>query len=218
MKNYDVFISCKSEDYNLARQVHDFLSRNGYNVFLADAELRIIGRAKYGKVIDEALESAEHLVLLASKPEYVKSTYVKNEWRLFLEEQRCGRKTGNLLTICNGFDFAKLPISLRHSQTFTYDNYQSSIINYLPIGSSKGQEAKDTVAEQAKPTKQAPTNEIRRLFLAAEQGDADAQNNLGACYYHGQGVAKDYAEAVKWYNKAAEQGDAEALKRLKDLI
>ena len=30
------------------------------------------------------------------------------------------------------------------------------------------------------------------------------------CYDNGQGVAKDEAEAVKWYRKAAEQNDAEA--------
>ena len=45
---------------------------------------------------------------------------------------------------------------------------------------------------------------------AAEQGKASAQNNLGLCYYKGQGVAQDYEEAVKWYCKAAEQGDAAA--------
>ena len=32
----------------------------------------------------------------------------------------------------------------------------------------------------------------------------------GLCYDKGRGVAKDQAEAVKWYRKAAEQNDAEA--------
>ena len=32
-----------------------------------------------------------------------------------------------------------------------------------------------------------------------------AQSNLGVCFYAGEGVAKDQAEAVKWYRKAAEQ-------------
>ena len=45
---------------------------------------------------------------------------------------------------------------------------------------------------------------------SAEQGDAEAQFNLGWCYDDGRGVAKDYAEAVKWYRQAAEQGHAEA--------
>lgn len=43
---------------------------------------------------------------------------------------------------------------------------------------------------------------------AAEQGDALAQYNLGLHYVDGRGVAKDDAEAVKWYRKAAEQGNA----------
>ena len=38
------------------------------------------------------------------------------------------------------------------------------------------------------------------------QGNADAQNSLGDCYYNGIGVEQDYAEAVKWYRKSAEQG------------
>ena len=46
--------------------------------------------------------------------------------------------------------------------------------------------------------------------LKAEQGDAIAQHNLGVMYADGEGVTKDYIEAVKWYRKAAEQGLAEA--------
>jgi TPR repeat protein len=44
----------------------------------------------------------------------------------------------------------------------------------------------------------------------AEQGNADAQNNLGLMYSNGRGVPQDYGEAVKWYRLAAEQGDARA--------
>jgi TPR repeat protein len=40
----------------------------------------------------------------------------------------------------------------------------------------------------------------------AEQGDADAQEMLGAFYSAGLGVAKDDAQAVVWLGKAAEQG------------
>ena len=48
----------------------------------------------------------------------------------------------------------------------------------------------------------------------AEQGDADAQFNLGTMYANGQGVPQDYAEAVRWYRKAAEQGHADAQNNL----
>ena len=44
----------------------------------------------------------------------------------------------------------------------------------------------------------------------AEQGDADAQYNLGVMYRRGEGVIQDDSEAVKWYRLAVEQGLVEA--------
>lgn len=46
--------------------------------------------------------------------------------------------------------------------------------------------------------------------MAAEQGHARAQRNLGVCYENGYGVSEDKSEAVIWYTKAAEQGNADA--------
>jgi len=43
---------------------------------------------------------------------------------------------------------------------------------------------------------------------AAEQGNAEAQANLGFVYMVGRGVAPDDAQAVGWLRKAAEQGNA----------
>ncbi len=48
----------------------------------------------------------------------------------------------------------------------------------------------------------------------AEQGHAASQMNLGLMYENGQGVAKSYAKAVKWYHKSAAQGFARAQVRL----
>ena len=47
-----------------------------------------------------------------------------------------------------------------------------------------------------------------------QQGDAQAQNNLGVMYENGRGVPQDYDEAVKWYRLAAAQGDADAQNNL----
>ncbi len=41
----------------------------------------------------------------------------------------------------------------------------------------------------------------------AEQGDADAQFNLGVMYRIGQGVPEDFVRAHMWANLAAAQGD-----------
>ena len=48
------------------------------------------------------------------------------------------------------------------------------------------------------------------ILPLAEQGDADAQFNLGYMYYAGQGVPQDYKEAVRLYRLSAEQGLAQA--------
>ena len=45
---------------------------------------------------------------------------------------------------------------------------------------------------------------------AAEQGDAEAQYNLGFMYAEGLGVSKDEPEWVRWYRLGADQGDAVA--------
>jgi S1-C subfamily serine protease len=47
---------------------------------------------------------------------------------------------------------------------------------------------------------------VKWYRLAAEQGDSQAQLNLGNMYYVGVGVTQNHAEAVKWYRLAAEQG------------
>jgi uncharacterized protein len=51
---------------------------------------------------------------------------------------------------------------------------------------------------------------LAQLTPCAEQGDAVAQRQLGMMYRQGDGVAKDYNQAFKWFLKAAEQGDAAA--------
>lgn len=59
--------------------------------------------------------------------------------------------------------------------------------------------------------------ELESLIETAEQGNADAQNNLGVMYYFGYGVPQDYKKAFEWYTKAAEQGNAKAQYRLGDM-
>ena len=49
----------------------------------------------------------------------------------------------------------------------------------------------------------------------ADDIDAEAQYELGARYVNGQGVPESYAEAVKWWRKAAEQGHLDAKEWLK---
>ena len=55
---------------------------------------------------------------------------------------------------------------------------------------------------------------LRLWHLLAEQGNGNAQYNLGAMYGQGQGVPQDYNDAAKWFRLSAEQGDASAQNKL----
>lgn len=48
----------------------------------------------------------------------------------------------------------------------------------------------------------------------AEQGDVDAQFNLGQMYANGLAVSQDDTQAAAWYRKAADQGDVTAQSNL----
>ena len=51
----------------------------------------------------------------------------------------------------------------------------------------------------------------------ADQGDVDAQKDLGVMYFTGQGVPQDYDEAVKWYTLSAESGNVVAQANLAEI-
>ena len=50
-----------------------------------------------------------------------------------------------------------------------------------------------------------PKETYRWYAKSALAGDANGQNNLGACYEHGVGCAQSFAKAVKWYRLSAAQ-------------
>lgn len=55
---------------------------------------------------------------------------------------------------------------------------------------------------------------IKQIFNKAKQGDAAAQNQVGAWYYAGKNVKQDYDEAFNWWKKSALQGDVSAIGNL----
>ena len=67
------------------------------------------------------------------------------------------------------------------------------------------------VCSMATYASQEPTpTEVTEILALAEQGDAEAQNELGSWYYAGRGVAKDDIEAARWIGLAADQGHVPA--------
>jgi TPR repeat protein len=50
----------------------------------------------------------------------------------------------------------------------------------------------------------------KAVLLRAQQGDPQAQYDLGHMYFHGDGASQNYTEALRWYRKSAEQNNAKA--------
>ena len=88
--------------------------------------------------------------------------------------------------------------ALRFYQKAAMKNHQDAMINLHAYYSNHGSDA-------------AANYWLRKI---AEQGLAEAHNNLGNCLYKGSSCTVDKVEAVKWLKKAAEQGHAEAQNNL----
>ncbi len=129
---YDVFISCKSEDYPIAQKVCDFLVEQGFSVFYAEKSIPYVGNADYKKTVDQAIDSSRNLIVVASNPSYFDSPWVSYEWNLFANEKLSGRKDGNLMTIIEDhIDIIDLPIGIRNYQSFFFSQYKTRIIPFI---------------------------------------------------------------------------------------
>ena len=60
------------------------------------------------------------------------------------------------------------------------------------------------------------TEAVKWYQKAPNQGNENAQCNLGLCYYYGYGVNINYSEALKWLHLAAKNGNERAKSFLED--
>jgi len=110
-----VFLSHNHRDYELAKRVYDQVTGFGSEAFLSEVSLPQLGSCDYMKEIDTALEEAQHMVVAGTSVENIMSGWVEAEWRLFINEKRSGRKTGNIITVMDGgLTHGELPMSLRY--------------------------------------------------------------------------------------------------------
>ncbi len=124
---YDIFISYKdtekengterTKDSYDALELYTMLSKLGYRVFYSRESLKDKTGEKYEPYIFNALNTAHIMIVYGSKPEYIESTWIKNEWMRFYKRIKLGKKQPNaLLVINNGFNPAELPSPLSKMQ------------------------------------------------------------------------------------------------------
>ena len=129
---YDIFISCKSEDYKSAHELHEFLLNNGHRPFIADIALREVGTDRYGDLIRQVIDRCQHLIVFATNIEYIKTEYVKHEWTLFYDEVMAGRKQGRLFAVLPTLNcMPELPIEFRNTQCFEISSFKETILDFL---------------------------------------------------------------------------------------
>jgi hypothetical protein len=74
-----------------------------------------------------------------------------------------------------------------------------------------GQSATDHGSADQRPVDQRPrAKSLPDLRNLADQGDADAQWQMGVRYHNGEGVPHDDAQAMQWFQRAGEQGNVAA--------
>lgn len=229
---FDVFLSRKTEDAQLADKIYEYLTGQGLKVFDAGHSLMEIGNSNYSEAIDEALEGTSHLIVIGSSVENISSEWVKSEWRFFLNRKRSGKKMGNIFSvITNDMVIDDLPASLHNYEVIFFETGFDKLIHYL--GGSKPVDPMVSLKDKKDMEELLPKDRINLGLLdfekgkalydhkkygeayyylqkSAEQGNPSGKNLLGLMYNDGNYLNQDYYKAMNWYEKAAEQGYAPA--------
>ena len=111
----------------------------------------------------------------------------------------------------NGYETVNKTLIIKEEQSEISGTLKSSTDKYASLSASQ------LINMGVEANKRGNYSEEYQCYLKAleiNENNKYAQYNLGVCYYYGRGVTQDYYEAVKWYRKAAEQGDAYAQRNL----
>ena len=120
---YDIFLCYKdsdaangierTRDSYAAQELYTLLTDMGFRVFYSRVSLRGKVGEKYEPYIFQALSTAKVMIVYGSTPDYIQSTWMKNEWMRYLKQMREGKKKpDSLLVVCDGFSPVDLPQSL----------------------------------------------------------------------------------------------------------
>ena len=117
---YDIFLSYKDsdEENNIERtddsrdayELYSKLKEKGYRVFYSRESLAGKEGEKFEPYIFNALNTAQVMIVYGTKPEYIESTWVKNEWMRYYKRIERGEKQKNSLILAyKGLNPSKLP-------------------------------------------------------------------------------------------------------------
>ncbi len=137
---YDVFISFKNEDYDLASTVYKYCRENLVEPFWSKVSLPELSKSDYESAIDNALDNSKHFVIVLSKIEYMETSWVKREMDLFSSEILENRKpdsnfvflvTDDLYEYIIGDNKKCLPLKYRKWQIIKMSEMRQSLLQYI---------------------------------------------------------------------------------------
>ena len=221
---YDVFISYSRKDTAIADRICAAFDRAGISYFI-DRQ-GIAGGMEFPKILAPAIKESEVFLLLASENAY-QSPFTTREI-LYAFNKKRGEKM--LPYIIDGSvlpDDVEFVFSSTNWRTMHEHPIDPVLVDDVLRLLGRTRRTQTTSSSSTKRYSQAELEEMNRkgddyynakqyakavewYRIAAEQGYARAQHNLGIMYYNGRGVTQDYAEAVRWYRMAADQGNARA--------
>jgi hypothetical protein len=130
---FDIFISFKSRDQQIAELLYDFLRKRGFGVFCSSKSIKLLGTSEYSKAIDNALQQSKCLVLIGSDLASFESGWIDYEWRTFQMLLLSNSKKGELFTFTKNIDPHDLPLGLqtRENIRFSENSLELSFNNLL---------------------------------------------------------------------------------------
>lgn len=147
--SYDIFISFKKSeqatlsdgesrtidtpDYLKAKEIYEHL-KDKYRVFFSPvsigADTGIVGE-KYEPRILKALQSAQAMILVGSKKEYLEAQWVENEWRRYQYFMNKGNKLKSSLILAYLQSMPSLPTALKDIQLASVDMFKAGYLSEL---------------------------------------------------------------------------------------
>ena len=168
---YDVFICYKrtinntngeesyTKDSVNAQKIYTKLTSLGYKVFFAENTLQNLAGTEYEPIIFNALNTSRIMFVICSKPEYINSTWVKNEWRRYLNIMQYD-ETKRIIPVLQDMPGSKLPDLLKKHQALEINvDFESNLLSTVTriLGSANKANVQRVSIDQKKATKKSNT-------------------------------------------------------------
>jgi predicted DNA-binding WGR domain protein len=171
-------------------------------VFFSEESLAETGKGHFSKSIENALDQASVLVLVASTREHIESRWVEAEWDSFMNDVRSGNKKGELFIVnCGSLRGSDLPLFLRRQQMFQTDELEK-LVKFVKSALPRPKQLEDYVKASLHcfdPKK----NEDKIYILTIQEGLQHERFHVTA--YWGARTAKRLSSMMKAINFTDEQ-------------